>query len=93
MRLATALQQYLVQLDADGRSVHTRHQCARHIRRLETWLAGEGFADDVTAIDHETLARFLASPSARCTPSGQPKREFRFLPGEKLALFTIRPPI
>ena len=61
MRLSEALAEYLIQLEADGRSEHTVRQAARHIRALERW-AGD---PELNAVGHELVARFLASPAVR----------------------------
>jgi site-specific recombinase XerC len=74
VNITDALDRFLVQLEADGRSPHTVGQYRRHIRLLATWLAGEGRSVEVTAITHEVLARFLGSPAARTRPDGKTKR-------------------
>ena len=74
MTLNDALDRYLVQLEADGRSHHTVAQYRRHIRLLARWLAGEKLRRNLAAIDHEVLARFLAAPVARTRPDGVAKR-------------------
>ncbi len=56
MTLQDALERYLVQLEADGRSPHTIGQYRRHITALASWLG----AREVGEIGHEDLARFLA---------------------------------
>lgn len=57
MRISDALAAYTVQLQADGRSVHTIRQVERHVRLLARW-AGD---PPVAELGHEHLARFLAS--------------------------------
>ena len=74
MNITQALDRYLVQLEADGRSPHTVGQCRRHIRLLAAWLAGAGHSGELGDIDHEVLARFLASPMARTRPDSRPKK-------------------
>ena len=74
MNLQDALSRYLTQLRADGRSEHTARQYERHIRRLEAWLHEKDHSREVEAIDHETLAAFLASPAARERPDGRAKK-------------------
>ena len=39
MRLADALDRFVVQLEADGRSPHTIGQYRRHVALLGSWLA------------------------------------------------------
>ena len=60
-----ALARFLIQLNADGRSVHTIGQYRRHVRLLTAWCAQVGRSGAVEAITHEDIARFLASPHAR----------------------------
>ena len=74
MRLEEALDRYLTQLRADGRSAHTAGQYRRHIALLGSWLREHGRSDAVEKIDHETLAQFLSSPSARTRPDGKTKK-------------------
>lgn len=73
MRVEDALQKFVVQLHADGRSSHTIDQYHRHVRLLASWL-GKRRSRQVGGIDHEDLARFLASPEVRVLPDGSPKR-------------------
>jgi len=72
--LTHALDLYLVQLLADGRSPHTLAQVRRHVLLLARWLAEQGLPDDVAALDPPALAKFLASPEARLTSEGAAKR-------------------
>lgn len=74
MDLYAALDRYLVQLQADGRSEHTRKQIARHVRALGRWLAADGHPLDVGEVTEEDLARFLCSDAATKRPDGRPKR-------------------
>ncbi len=67
MKLQAALDLFLVQLEADGRSPHTRNQYQRHVRAFIAWLAPR---DDVADVGHEDIAAFLASRSARQRPDG-----------------------
>lgn len=67
MRIHDALEEFLLQLEANGRSRHTIDQYRRHITSLAAWLAPE---DDIAAITPTALARFLASPAARETNKG-----------------------
>ena len=70
MKVQDALARYLVQLEADGRSIHTRSQYQRHVKLLASWLGDT----DVERVDHETLAVFLATPVARLRPDGKEKK-------------------
>ncbi len=72
MHLSKALSKFITQLEADGRSPHTVAQYRRHVAALARWLGGK--AREVGSIDHELLARFLASADALTRPDGQPKR-------------------
>lgn len=74
MRIEEALEEYLLQLEADGRSHHTRDQYRRHVGMLARWLAVEGHRLDVDAIDHRTVARFLTSDVVRLRADGQPRK-------------------
>jgi len=74
MLLRQALDAFLLQLDADGRSPHTRGQYARHVGALDRWLAAAGRPRDLAGIDHEALALFLTSDAARCRPDGTLKK-------------------
>ncbi len=74
MHVLHALERFELQLAADGRSSHTVGQYRRHVRALVSWLATENLSCDVEAIDHETIASFLASSTARTRPDGQPKK-------------------
>jgi site-specific recombinase XerC len=74
MRLLAALDRFLVQLQADGRSPHTVAQYARHLLRFGSWLDAEGLPDDVTRLEPEHVARFLASAESLRRPDGRSKR-------------------
>src|SRR5688572_1399623 len=74
MRLSDAVACFVVQLEADGRSVSTRDQYARHLSLLARWLAQEEMGNDLDQITHEDLARFLADPRTRTSQRGGPKR-------------------
>ena len=74
MKILDALDRYLTQIRADGRSEHTAGQYRRHITLLATWLAGRHHSGEVEEIDHETLATFLASPAARERPDHRAKK-------------------
>jgi len=73
MKIDEALALFLVQLEADGRSVHTIGQYRRHVRALARWLAAERLPLDVAAIGHGDIAAFVASPAARFRPDGTAK--------------------
>src|SRR5262249_9982832 len=74
MDIKDALDRYLTQLKADGRSPHTSAQYQRHVTLLAVWLDERGHGGAVEEIDHETLAQFLASPAARERPDHKTKK-------------------
>lgn len=74
MKLQEALDQYLLQCAADGRSIHTRAQYQRHVRLFAEWLHDVGASDEIAAVDHKTVARFFVSPAAKTTADGRLKR-------------------
>ena len=74
MRIETALERYLLQLEADGRSPHTIGQYRRHVLLLARWARQEGLSGKVGDLDHQDIARFLVSPEARTRPDGRPKK-------------------
>lgn len=73
MDLQAALQAFLLQLQADGRSPHTIGQYRRHCTSLATWLGttGSGKVADLTP---DVLARFFAADAARQSCRGGPKK-------------------
>ena len=74
MHIQAALDHYLRQLAADGRSVHTQAQAKRQIGLLVAWLEAGGGPTDVAQLGHEDVARFLASATARKTATGGPRK-------------------
>jgi integrase/recombinase XerC len=74
MNTTEALERFLVQLEADGRSAHTIGQYRRHIALFARWLARERGDVGVDEITHEDLARFLAAPDARHRADGKAKK-------------------
>jgi len=74
MHILDALDRYLIQIQADGRSPHTRGQYERHIRLLAAWISEEGRSTEVKDVDHETVAMFLSSPAATTRADGKPKK-------------------
>src|SRR5262245_47081756 len=69
MHIEKALERFVLQLEADGRSPHTIDQYKRHVRLLARWHTGA-----VETVTHETLERFLISPEARLRDDGKPKK-------------------
>lgn len=74
MQILDALERFLLQLEADGRSAHTIGQYRRHVRLLARWLAQEGHGGDVRDVVPEDFARFLTAPEARARPDGGHKK-------------------
>jgi len=64
MRLSDALDVFVLQLRADGRSPHTIANYQRHVGELATWLAARG-NDELDALTPALLAEYLASDDAR----------------------------
>ena len=74
MQLQEALQAFLLQLEANGRSPHTISQYRRHGLALATWLATAGAGTDVSRLTPELLARFFSSNAARTSCRGGSKK-------------------
>ncbi len=73
MLLNDAIAAFALQLEADGRSIHTRRQYQRHLRLLAAWLSANGIPAELDAIGTQTIARFLVSDAARKTADGAAK--------------------
>ena len=65
MQLRDVLDQFILQLRANGRSDHTVTQYQRYVRMLETWLITERRSTVLRDISPSTLAEFLVSPTVR----------------------------
>lgn len=74
MQIEAALDRYLCQLEADGRSQHTKDQYRRHIALLAGWMGKALGTRDAGALTHEHLARFLTAPEATRTERGELKQ-------------------
>src|SRR5262249_35063050 len=74
MQLQAALQAFLLQLEAAGRSPHTIGQYRRHGKALVNWLAATGASASVADLKPEILARFFAADAAKKSCRGGPKR-------------------
>jgi len=71
MDLQAALQAFLLQLAADGRSPHTIGQYRRHIGLLARWARDvRPRGARIENIDHEAVAAFLTSPAATSRAQG-----------------------
>lgn len=73
MDLHDALDRFLHQLRADGRSEHTLGQFRRHVLLLARWAARELRSSEAKEFDHQALARFLGSTVATRRADGRPK--------------------
>jgi site-specific recombinase XerD len=73
MKLRAALDRFVLQTRADGRSKHTIAAYQRHVELLDRWLATYGFSDDLDEILPEVLAGFLTSNEARESAHGGTK--------------------
>ena len=74
MRVTTALDRYVTQLRADGRSPHTISQIERHVRLLASWLAEHKLPTDVRRVTHEHVAKFLCSDAVTLRLDGSPRK-------------------
>ena len=74
MKILEALDKFLIQLEANGRSDHTIKQYERHIVLFSHWAREVRPCGDVSKISHEDIARFLSSPQARTRPDGGVKK-------------------
>lgn len=74
MHLQAALQAFLVQLQADGRSPHTIGQYRRHGTALANWLATTGGPTSAAKLTPEVLARFFADDAAKNSCRGGSKK-------------------
>lgn len=75
MTIQDALERFLLQLRADGRSPHTIAQYRRHVRLFTRWAHEDGHCGArVDRIAHEDVARFLVSYVATSRPDGKPKK-------------------
>jgi site-specific recombinase XerC len=74
VNLQAALQVFLRQLAADGRSPHTIGQYRRHGTALANWLGTAGIGNDVADLTPDVLARFFASDAAKTSCRGGAKK-------------------
>ncbi len=65
MHLLNALDAFVLQLRADGRSPHTIANYQRHVAALDQWMAAHGHAADLDAITPALLAEYLADDDVR----------------------------
>lgn len=69
MQVKDALGRFVRQLEANGRSPHTTAQITRHVMMFDAW-----WGNDVEAVAHEDVARFLISPVVRQRADGKPRK-------------------
>ena len=74
MDLQAALQAFLLQLEADGRSPHTIGQYRRHGTTLAGWLASTGSSTNIAKLSPDVLARFFADDAAKNSCRGGAKK-------------------
>ncbi len=74
MHLENALERFLLQLKADGRSPHTIGQYRRHVRMFAAWLANVGHSGSAGDVTPDDLAAFLASETVRKTAAGRTRK-------------------
>lgn len=65
MRIEKALERFVTQLEADGRSVYTIGQYRRHVQLFARWAHdARPRCAAIERVSHEDVAAFLASPAA-----------------------------
>ena len=74
MRVTTAMDRYVTQLRADGRSPLTIAQIERHVQLMARWMAENKLPTDARRVTHEHLARFLSSDAVRLRLDGTPRK-------------------
>ncbi|MGB3966219.1 MAG: tyrosine-type recombinase/integrase [Planctomycetota bacterium] len=74
MHVQAALQAFLLQLQADGRSPHTIGQYRRHGAALAGWLAATRSPTTVAKLTPAVLAKFFADDAAKNSCRGGPKK-------------------
>ena len=74
MKIGTAIDKFLLQIRADGRSTHTVAQYRRHTQLFAIWLAQDGHSGEISKIDHEVVAQFFVSDVAQQNAHGGKKK-------------------
>jgi len=74
MQFQAAREGFLVQLDADGRSPHTKGQYRRHINSLIAWFDQHGHPATVAHLSPDLLAQFFADPTTQTSCRGGRKK-------------------
>jgi integrase/recombinase XerC len=70
MQVLEALEAFLLQLEADGRSPHTVAQYRRHVRAFAAWAQDA----QIETLRPDDLARFFGAAAARARPDGAAKK-------------------
>ncbi len=73
MHVQAALQAFLLQLEADGRSPHTIGQYRRHVTSLANWLVATRAPTNVAKLTPQVLAQFFADDAAKASCRGGTK--------------------
>lgn len=74
MHVQEALDRYVTQLQADGRSPHTVGQARRLVGQLVCWMEEGHGPTEVRRLGHEHVAAFLVSPVVTRTQDGRPRK-------------------
>jgi integrase/recombinase XerC len=74
MDLLDALEDFLRQCEANGRSPHTIRQYERHIGLLASWARSTGRSTTLANFDHRFVALFLASPAVTRSATGSARK-------------------
>lgn len=74
MRIEEVLELYITQLQADGRSPHTTAQARRHVEMFVRWCEANGGVRGIADVQHDLVARFLASDSVKRRADGAPRK-------------------
>ncbi len=70
-----ALGNFISQLEASGRSPHTRDQLFRHVSLFGMWIDAQELVDDLTQITPGDVYEFMCVPFVCTRPDGKPKKE------------------
>lgn len=70
MNFSTAIARFAVQMDADGKSPHTRSSYLRDLRYFAEWLGSD---PDVGNISPETLNDYVTTAGSQCVEGGKAK--------------------
>jgi site-specific recombinase XerD len=70
MQIEEAMERFIQQLQANGRSAHTAKQASRHVRSFASWLRDKKGGTRIEDITHEIVAEFFASIGTRNEKTG-----------------------